>query len=69
MPPPGDRRPARIRKERHDLAWEAIYLPIAAAVGAIADRLNALQFMTIGRYLGFVFVLLVLLLMALAAWQ
>jgi formate hydrogenlyase subunit 3/multisubunit Na+/H+ antiporter MnhD subunit len=69
MPPPGDTRPARIRKERHDLAWEAIYLPIAAAVGAIADRLNALQFMTIGRYLGFVFVLLVLLLMALAAWQ
>jgi formate hydrogenlyase subunit 3/multisubunit Na+/H+ antiporter MnhD subunit len=69
MPPPGDMRPARIRKMRHDLVWETIYLPIAVAIGAIADKLNALQFMTIGRYLGFVFLLLVLLLMALAAWQ
>jgi hydrogenase-4 component B len=69
MPPPGDMRPARIHKRRHDLAWEAIYLPIGLAVAAIADRLNALQFLTIRRYLGFVFIALVVLLVAVAAWQ
>jgi hypothetical protein len=62
-------RPARMTRYRHDLAWEAIYLPIGAAVGAVAERLNALQFLTIRRYLGFVFVALVVLLMAIAAWQ
>jgi hydrogenase-4 component B len=69
MPPPGDMRPARIEKRRQDLAWQAIYVPIGAAVSAVADRLNAMQFLTIRRYLGFVFAALVLLLMALAAWQ
>jgi formate hydrogenlyase subunit 3/multisubunit Na+/H+ antiporter MnhD subunit len=69
MPAPGDMRPARIRRVRHDLIWEAIYLPIGVAIAAMAERLNALQFMTIGRYLGFVFAALVVLLMALAAWQ
>ena len=69
MPPPGDLRPARIRKETHDPAWEFIYLPIGRAILAIAGRLDALQYMTIRRYLSFVFVALVLLLLALAAWQ
>jgi hypothetical protein len=69
MPPPGDMRPARIEKQRHDRAWEAIYLPLAHCVEAVAERLNALQFLTIRRYLGFVFAALVVLLMALAAWQ
>ena len=69
MPPPGDMRPARLRRRRHDLVWEAIYVPLGRAVLAVADRLNALQFMTIRRYLTFVFVALVVLLMALAAWQ
>jgi formate hydrogenlyase subunit 3/multisubunit Na+/H+ antiporter MnhD subunit len=69
MPAPGDMRPARIRKHRHDLVWEAIYLPLAQAVAGIAERLNALQFLTIRRYLGFVFAALVVLLMAVAAWQ
>jgi hypothetical protein len=69
MPPPGDMRPARIEKRQYDLAWQAIYAPIGVAVAAIADRMNALQFLTIRRYLGFVFIALVVLLMALAAWQ
>ena len=69
MPPPGDMQPARIDKVRHDPVWEAIYLPIALAVGAIARRVDVLQFLTIRRYLGFVFAALVVLLMALAAWQ
>jgi hypothetical protein len=62
-------RAARIRKRRHDLVWETIYVPIGLAVAAVADRMNALQFMTIRRYLGFVFAALVVLLMAIAAWQ
>ena len=69
MPAPGDMRPARIHKNRHDLAWEAIYVPLAQAVAVVAERLNALQFLTIRRYLGFVFAALVVLLMAVAAWQ
>jgi formate hydrogenlyase subunit 3/multisubunit Na+/H+ antiporter MnhD subunit len=69
MPPPGDMRPARITRRWHDLVWEAIYLPIGRAVGAVAETLNVLQFLTIRRYLGFVFLALVVLLMALAAWQ
>ena len=36
---------------------------------ATADWMNVLQFLTIRRYLGFVFVALVLLLLALALWQ
>jgi hydrogenase-4 component B len=69
MPPPGDMQPARIEKVRHDLAWEGIYLPLARFVAVASERLNALQFLTIRRYLGFVFAALVVLLMAIAAWQ
>jgi hypothetical protein len=35
----------------------------------IAEKANALQFLTIRRYLGFVFGALVVLLMALTIWQ
>jgi hydrogenase-4 component B len=69
MPAPGDIRAARITRFARDLVWDGLYAPIAAAVGATADRMNALQFLTIRRYLGFVFVALVLLLLALAFWQ
>jgi hydrogenase-4 component B len=40
-----------------------------AAVGATAQLLNHLQFLTIRRYLGFVFGALIVLLLALAFWQ
>ncbi len=69
MPPPGDMAPARIEKHIHDPAWEAFYVPVAAAVGATADWMNVFQFLTIRRYLGFVFVALILLLLVLALWQ
>jgi formate hydrogenlyase subunit 3/multisubunit Na+/H+ antiporter MnhD subunit len=68
MAPPGAVRPARFAVELHDLAWEFIYTPIARAVAAAADRLNALQFLTIRRYLTLVFFALVLLLLVLAVW-
>ena len=69
MPAPGDTRPARITKVSHDLVWETLYAPIAWLVGAVADGMNVLQFLTIRRYLGFVFVALVFLLLTLTLWQ
>jgi formate hydrogenlyase subunit 3/multisubunit Na+/H+ antiporter MnhD subunit len=69
MPPPGDLRPARLDLELRDLVWDALYAPVAGAVGYAADRLNLLQFLTIRRYLGLVFMALVSLLMVLAIWS
>src|SRR5947209_586107 len=62
MPPPGDIRPARLRVELHDLIWEGMYAPIAAAVGLSSEWLNRLQFLTIRQYLSLVFATLVTLL-------
>ena len=69
MPPPGDLRPAKFAVETHDLAWEFIYRPLAAAVNGAADRLNRLQFLTIRQYLSLVFAALVTLLLVLAIWS
>ncbi len=69
MPPPGDLRPARHAASTEDLAWTWLYLPVAAGVGALAARLNGLQFLTIRRYLSLVFVSLILLLVGLAVWN
>ncbi|MFI4982831.1 MAG: proton-conducting transporter membrane subunit, partial [Nevskiales bacterium] len=68
MPPPGATAPARLTVELHDLIWEAAYAPIAGFIGAAADRLNVLQFLTIRSYLTLVFTALVLLLLVLAIW-
>jgi formate hydrogenlyase subunit 3/multisubunit Na+/H+ antiporter MnhD subunit len=69
MPPPGDMAPARIEKHIHDPVWETFYAPIAIGVSAAAMLLNHLQFLTIRRYIGFVFGALVLLLLVLTLWQ
>ncbi len=69
LPPPGDTGPARIDKEIHDPIWEALYAPVGVWIGRIADVMNRLQFLTIRRYLGLVFLALVALLLALALWQ
>lgn len=69
MPPPGDVAPARIEKSIGDPVWDHCYAPLAAGVARAADLLNHLQFLTIRRYLGFVFAALVLLLLGLARWQ
>ena len=69
MPPPGDLSPARIRKRRHDLAWEWLYQPVCDAVLGLAEFFNRFQFLTIRRYLSFVFLALVGLLLALTIWQ
>jgi hypothetical protein len=68
MPPPGDTRPARLTVELHDPVWDALYAPIAGAIGFVADRLNRLQFLTIRQFLSLVFSALVSLLLVLAIW-
>src|SRR5579864_8095104 len=69
MPPPGDVRPARLIVDIHDLIWDALYAPLASGIGAAADRLNRLQFLTIRQFLTLVFCTLVILLLVLAIWS
>jgi formate hydrogenlyase subunit 3/multisubunit Na+/H+ antiporter MnhD subunit len=69
MPKPGETRTARIEVSRRDLPWEWGYAPLARSVLWMADRLNALQFLTIRRYLTMVFVSLVILLVVIVAWR
>jgi hydrogenase-4 component B len=69
MPPPGDLSPARIERHLSDVIWDVCYAPIAGAVWKLSELLNHLQFLTIRRYLGFVFAALVVLLLALTLWQ
>ena len=68
MPPPGSLGPARLMVVVRDLVWEGLYTPIADIVGFISGQLNAVQFLTIRRYLSFVFLSLVTLLLVLAIW-
>ncbi len=69
MPAPGDTRPAWLKVELHDPAWDYLYAPLAAAVGRVAERLNRLQFLTIRQFLSLVFSALVILLLVLAVWS
>ncbi len=69
MPGPGDNRPARITRTIHDPVWEMLYAPLGRGVVWVATFANRMQFLTIRRYLGFVFGALVLLLLALTVWQ
>jgi hydrogenase-4 component B len=69
MPPPGSMRPARLWRILRDPVWDLGYAPIARSANATATVLNRLQFLTIRRYLGLVFLTLVLLLVVLALWE
>jgi hypothetical protein len=66
MPAPGDLEPARFEVTLRDLAWEWLYLPVAAAVEAVATRINVLQSLTIRRYLSLMFMALAVLLIVVA---
>jgi formate hydrogenlyase subunit 3/multisubunit Na+/H+ antiporter MnhD subunit len=66
MPEPGQLRAARFRLTMVDPAWLAFYAPVERAVTWIADKLNALQFLTIRRYLVLMFATLIVLLTAVA---
>jgi len=69
MPPPGDNRPARIVRHIADPIWDFLYVPVGRAVLWAAEHANVMQFLTIRRYLSFVFAALVVLLLALSLWQ
>jgi formate hydrogenlyase subunit 3/multisubunit Na+/H+ antiporter MnhD subunit len=68
MPPPGSSAPASFTVELRDLVWDTFYAPIGHIIGKTAERLNALQFLTIRQFLSLVFSALVLLLLVLAIW-
>ena len=69
MPEPGEARAAAFEVTLRDPAWEGIYGPVSRLVAGIADRMNALQFQTIRRYLSLMFAALVLLLLIVAVSQ
>jgi formate hydrogenlyase subunit 3/multisubunit Na+/H+ antiporter MnhD subunit len=69
LPPPGAMRAAHLEVRLLDLPWEILYAPVARAVLFVADHLNRLQFLTIRRYLGMVFLALIILLLVLAIWR
>jgi formate hydrogenlyase subunit 3/multisubunit Na+/H+ antiporter MnhD subunit len=69
VPRPGSRHAATIRKTLRDPVWDLFYAPVGGAIAWTANLLNHLQFLTIRRYLSFVFVTLVLLLLALTLWE
>ena len=69
MPPPGDMRPARLTVRITDPIWDFLYAPLVVGIGAVADRLNRLQFLTIRQFLSLVFCALVILLLVLAIWS
>jgi NADH:ubiquinone oxidoreductase subunit 5 (subunit L)/multisubunit Na+/H+ antiporter MnhA subunit len=69
MPPPGDRRPARLEVQLRDLIWIWMYEPVAGGLGWFTERINGLQFLTIRRYLTFMFAALSFLLAIVAVTQ
>ena len=62
MPPPGDTRPARLSVVVVDFVWNCLYAAPGRAVLRSSERLNALQFLSIRRYLVLMFTALVILL-------
>lgn len=66
MPLPGETRPARFGVELEDRAWRYAYWPVTRAVVFCADRINALNYLSIQEYLALVFAALVLLLLLVA---
>jgi hydrogenase-4 component B len=62
MPPPGDTRPARFSVVVVDFVWNVAYAAPGRAVLRLSEQLNALQFLSIRRYLVLMFAALVILL-------
>jgi formate hydrogenlyase subunit 3/multisubunit Na+/H+ antiporter MnhD subunit len=69
MPRPGETRAGHFHSRVFDPAWRRAYGPLARTVTRAAGRLNALQFLTIRRYLTLTFVGLIVLLLVVAAWR
>ena len=69
MPRPGEVRAGRYRLRISDPAWRFLFGPLLRWTRISANRLNALQFLTIRLYLTFTFGTLIVLLLAVAAWR
>jgi hydrogenase-4 component B len=69
MPRPGEMRAGAFHLRVLDPAWRLAYGPLARGVSIVATRLNALQFLTIRRYLTLVFCTLIALLAVVALWR
>jgi hydrogenase-4 component B len=69
MPQPGEMRPARFTVAMRDLIWDGLYAPVGRLVDWATTVVNALQFLTIRRYLTLMFGALVLLLSIVAVSQ
>jgi hydrogenase-4 component B len=69
MPEPGETRPAHFAVTLRDLVWDGFYQPVIRLVGWLTEHIDALQFLTIRRYLTLTFASLVLLLTIVAVWQ
>jgi formate hydrogenlyase subunit 3/multisubunit Na+/H+ antiporter MnhD subunit len=68
LPLPGEAHPARLNLRWSDPAWSLLYAPLIGAIDWLAGQTNRLQFLTIRRYLAFVFMALVALLGWIALW-
>ncbi|HJS33054.1 MAG TPA: hydrogenase 4 subunit B, partial [Alphaproteobacteria bacterium] len=64
MPEPGESRAARFEARLIDPVWDGLYAPIGRGLEWLTLRANALQFLTIRRYLTLVFAALIVLLIA-----
>ncbi len=69
MPEPGESRAAEFDVHLVDPAWEAFYAPIERGLGWLTTRANALQFLTIRRYLTLAFTALIVLLIVVVLTQ
>jgi formate hydrogenlyase subunit 3/multisubunit Na+/H+ antiporter MnhD subunit len=69
MPRPGETRAGNFQLKVFDPAWRMAYGPLTRLVDAAANRLNALQFLTIRSYLTLTFSALIVLLVVVAAWS
>ncbi len=69
MPRPGSPRAARFNVKILDPAWRLVFGPLVRLNGAIALRLNRLQFLTIRSYLTLMFCALIALLLVVVAWR
>jgi formate hydrogenlyase subunit 3/multisubunit Na+/H+ antiporter MnhD subunit len=69
IPRPGEVRAGRYRLRISDPAWRFIFGPVLRWTRLTANRLNALQYLTIRLYLTLTFGALIFLLLAVAAWR
>ncbi len=69
MPAPGEPGPARLTTSLQDPFWRGLYQPVVDLVGWATERSNALQFLTIRRYLTLMFLALAVLLTLVAVSQ